>query len=227
MPRSGSTLIAQILASHPKVRGGDERPDFPELLGRVGYPEPAAALTGDQFRALGAAYVERMRAQAPDALRIVDKLPGNFLYAGAIHLALPNARIIHSRRDPVDTCMSCFTTLFRDEQLPHTYDLGELGRYYRAYVALMDHWRVALPPAVLLEVEYEALVGDLEGQARRILAHCGLDWDPVCLAFHETERDVRTASAAQVRRPIYRDSVGRWRRYGAWLAPLLEELEVP
>jgi len=225
MPRSGSTLIEQILASHPKVRGAGERPDFPELLGQIGYPEPAAALAGEGFRALGAAYAGRMRSLAPEAERVIDKLPGNFLYAGAIHLALPNARIIHSRRDPADTCLSCFTTLFRGEQLPFTYDLGELGRYYRAYARLMAHWRAVLPPAVFLEVDYEALVADPEAQTRRLLAHCGLAWDPACLDFHRTRREVRTASAAQVRRPLYGDSVGRWRRYGDLLEPLLSELE--
>ncbi len=215
MPRSGSTLIEQILASHPGVHGGDERPDFPELVG---------TFDGEDFRALGAAYLARSRELAPRAVRVTDKLPGNFLHAGAIHLALPNARIIHSRRDPADTCLSCFTKLFRGEQA-YTYDLGELGRYYRAYARLMAHWRSVLPASVFLEVDYEALVADPESQTRRLLDHCGLAWDPACLDFHETRRAVRTASAAQVRRPIYRDSIGRWRLYGDLLAPLLTELE--
>lgn len=215
MPRSGSTLIEQILASHPGVHGGDERPDFPNLL---------SAFDGEDFQALGAAYLARSQTLAPGAIRVTDKLPGNFLHAGAIHLALPNARIIHSRRDPADTCLSCFTKLFRGEQA-YTYDLGELGRYYRAYARLMAHWRSVLPASVFLEVDYEALVADPESQARRLLVHCGLAWDPACLAFHETRRAVRTASAAQVRRPIYTESVGRWRRYGALLDPLLRELE--
>jgi len=225
MPRSGSTLIEQILASHAAVHGGDERKDFPALLDRIGYPEPAAALDADDFRALGAAYNKRIRSLATDAARITDKLPDNFLYAGAIHLALPQARIIHSRRHPVDTCLSCFTQLFRDGQQAQTYDLGELGRYYRAYQVLMEHWRAVLPASIFLEVDYEALVDDPEAQTRRILDHCGLDWDPACLDFQKTRREVRTASAAQVRRPIYRDSIGRWQRFGALLAPLLRELE--
>lgn len=216
MPRSGSTLIEQILASHPGVHGGDERPDFPDLLG---------AFDGENFQALGTAYLARSRALAPGAIRVTDKLPGNFLHAGAIHLALPNARIIHSRRDPADTCLSCFTKLFRGEQA-YSYDLGELGRYYRAYARLMAHWRSVLPAKVFIEVDYEALVGDPEHQTRRLLDHCGLAWDPACLAFHETRRAVRTASAAQVRRPIYRESIGRWRLYGDLLAPLLTELEM-
>ncbi len=225
MPRSGSTLIEQILASHAAVHGGDERKDFPALLDRIGYPEPAAALTADGFRALGAAYVERVRALAPLAARITDKLPDNFLYAGAIHLALPQALIIHSRRHPVDTCLSCFTKLFRDGQQAQTYDLGELGRYYQGYQRLMEHWRAVLPASIFLEVDYEALVNDPTAQTRRILDHCGLEWDPACLDFHKTRREVRTASAAQVRRPIYTDSIGRWRRFGALLDPLLRELE--
>ena len=215
MPRSGSTLIEQILASHACVHGGDERPDFPELL---------HSFDGEDYRALGRAYGARGRALAPGALRVTDKLPGNFLHAGAIHLALPKARIIHSRRNPADTCLSCFTKLFRGEQA-FTYDLGELGRYYRAYARLMAHWRAVLPAHAFLEVDYEALVADPEAQTRRLLAHCGLDWDPACLDFHQTRRDVRTASAAQVRRPLYGDSIGRWRRYGALLEPLLSELE--
>jgi tetratricopeptide (TPR) repeat protein len=227
MPRSGSTLIEQILASHRAVHGGDERSDFPELLGRIGYPEPAASLSEEGFSALGAAYAARLRALAPSALRVTDKLPGNFLYAGAIHLALPQARIIHSRRDAADTCFSCFTKLFRDEQQAFTYDLGELGRYYRAYQGLMAHWRALLPATVFLDVDYEALIDDTEGQARRLLAHCGLDWDPACLDFHHTRREVRTHSAAQVRRPIYRGSMGRWKHYGDLLEPLLRDLEEP
>lgn len=215
MPRSGSTLIEQILASHPSVHGGDERPDFPELLDAFGRTE---------FRALGAAYVERSRTLAPAAARITDKLPGNFRHAGAIHLALPKARIIHSRRDPADTCVSCFTKLFRVGQA-YTYDLGELGRYYRAYDRLMAHWRAVLPDSVFIEVDYEELVADPEAQTRRLLAHCELDWDPACLAYHETRRAVRTASAVQVREPLHRRSIGRWRSYGTLLAPLLSELE--
>jgi hypothetical protein len=214
MPRSGSTLIEQILASHAWVHGAGERMDFPDLLADLGDRD---------FRALGAAYAARSGTLAPGAGRVTDKLPGNFLHAGAIHLALPRARIIHSRRDPADTCLSCYTKLFRGEQ-PFTYDLGELGRYYRAYERLMAHWRVVLPESVFLEVDYEALVADPETQTRRLLAHCGLAWDPACLVFHETRREIRTASAVQVRQPLYGGSVGRWRRHGERLEPLLREL---
>jgi hypothetical protein len=147
-------------------------------------------------------------------------MPANFFFAGLIHLALPNARIIHTMRDPVDTCMSCFSKLFSAEQ-NHTYELAELGRYYRRYELLMAHWRRVLPQGRILDVRYEDVVADLEGQARRILAHCDLAWDPRCLAFHETDRPVRTASATQVRRPIYTGAVGRSRAYADFLAPLL------
>ncbi len=148
-------------------------------------------------------------------------MPANFCLVGIIHLALPNARILHTMRDPVDTCLSCFSTLFDQ---PFTYDLGELGRYYGAYARLMDQWRELLPPGVMLDVPYEAVVEDLEQQARRIVAHCGLEWDDACLAFHETSRPVKTASVNQVRRPIYRSSVGRWRPDATTLQPLLAGL---
>jgi hypothetical protein len=160
---------------------------------------------------------------APAAERIANKTPENFRLLGLIHLALPKARLIHTRRDPVDTCLSCFSNLFADN-LPYTYDLAELGRYYRGYDALMAHWRDALPQEAMLEVQYEELVADLEGQARRILSYCGLEWDARCLDFHRTERPVRTASLTQVRQPIYKSSVGRWRTYEPFLGPLLAEL---
>jgi hypothetical protein len=185
--------------------------------------EALSAVTAERLRGLGAAYLARVRSIAPNAERITDKNLSNFRFAGLIHLALPNARMIHVRRDPVATCLSCFSKLFTDGQF-HTYDLGELGRYYRAYEALMGHWRRVLPEGVMLEVRYEDVVEDLEQQARRIVAHCGLPWHDACLAFHKTQRPIRTASAAQVRRPIYRSSLGGWRLEDALLRPLLEGL---
>ena len=231
MPRSGTTLVEQILASHPKVFGAGEIPDFHHAVAGFGgavtealhSPEAAARISREQWRELGASYVGRIKAMAPAAERITNKVPENFRFVGLIHLALPKARIIHTRRDPVDTCLSCFSTLFA-EDLPYTYDLAELGRYYRAYEALMAHWRDALPQDAMLEVRYEEVVDDLEGQARRILAYCGLEWDARCLDFHQTARSVRTASVAQVRQPIYQGSVGRWRAYESFLGPLLAEL---
>jgi tetratricopeptide (TPR) repeat protein len=231
MPRSGTTLVEQIIASHPKVFGADERMDFSRAVGRLIapsgmpiFPDMIHSVTAAQLRALGAAYLAGMRAAAPAAERITDKWPANFVFAGLIHLALPNAKLIHVSRDPPDTCLSCFARLFAGPHLSYTYDLGELGRYYRGYEKLMAHWRRVLPQGVMLDVQYEELIADFEPHARRIVAHCGLEWDESCLSFHATQRPVRSASAAQVRQPLYRSAVGRWRRYAAMLGPLLEAL---
>jgi tetratricopeptide (TPR) repeat protein len=221
MPRSGSTLVEQILASHPKVFGAGEIDDLERAIAAATPDGPP--LSRDQLHRLGAEYVSRISRTAPGDERITNKTPENFRFAGLIHLALPNARIIHTRRDPVDTCLSCFSHLFV-RRLHYTYDLGELGRYYRAYESLMAHWRSILPPDVMLDLHYEDLVGDPEGQAMRIIAHCGLDWDPRCLDFHRTERTVRTASTIQVRQPIYSSAVGRWRAVEPFLGPLLAAL---
>ena len=231
MPRSGTTLIEQVLASHEAVHGAGERTELTqavarlnaERMGAAAFPDSVRTLSGEALRRMGAEHVAALAALAPDALRITDKMPGNFFYLGLIRLILPNARVIHVRRDPVDTCLSCFSKLFTGVQ-PFAYDLAELGRYYRAYERLMAHWRGVLPPEILLEVEYEALVEDFEPQARRIVAHCGLAWDPSCLDFHNTSRPVRTASMVQVRRPIYRSSIGRWRPDAALLRPLVDAL---
>jgi tetratricopeptide (TPR) repeat protein len=231
MPRSGSTLVEQILASHPAVFGAGELRDFggcvAQLTDRSGapahFPDGVQTLAAEQFHRLGADYLGRVRAFDATAQRITDKMPGNFNFVGLIHLALPNARIIHTRRDPIDVCLSCFSRLFASGH-QYAYDLRELARYYRAYEAQMAHWRRVLPAGVMLEVQYEEVVADLEGQARRIVAHCGLEWDEACLAFHSTERAVRTFSNSQVRQPIYRDAIGRWQAYAEFLKPLLEEL---
>ncbi|MFZ3357929.1 MAG: sulfotransferase [Xanthobacteraceae bacterium] len=229
MPRSGSTLVEQILASHPQVFGAGELPSFGKAaIGldptaeRV-FPDVMLHITGDHLRHLGARYVFEITQLAPGVAHVVDKMPSNFLFAGVIHLALPNARIIHAVRDPVDTCISCFSKLFAGGQ-NHTYDLVEIGRYYRHYQTLMAHWHRVLPPGRILDVRYEDVIADLEGQARRIVAHCGLAWDARCLAFHETERPVNTASAAQVRQPLYRGAIGRARLFKSYLRPLLAEL---
>ena len=231
MPRSGTTLVEQILGSHPKVHPAGELSDFNWLVdqtpsprgGRFVYPDDAAWMSEEQLAALGQAYVERLRRRDPTAARITDKMPANFLLLGLIRMALPGARIIHVRRDPVDTCMSCYSKLFSGEQ-NFSYDLGELGRYYRKYAELMAHWRRVLPADAMLEVRYEDVVADLEGQARRLVAHVGLDWDERCLAFHQTRRPVRTASASQVRRPIYTSSKGRSKAYAGHLGELVEAL---
>ncbi|MGA7809149.1 tetratricopeptide repeat protein [Bradyrhizobium sp.] len=231
MPRSGTTLIEQILASHPMVFGAGELTLFERALSEIrssmhgaqNYPEIALQMTDEQFRELGLHYLAEMRQLAPTASHITDKMPTNFVFAGLIHLALPNATIIHIVRDPVDTCISCFSKLFTEGH-SYSYDLAELGRYHRSYAALMRHWHRVLPSGRILDVCYEETVADLEAAARRILAHCGLPWDARCLDFHRTERVVRTSSAAQVRRPIYASSVGRRHAYGALLEPLLAEL---
>jgi tetratricopeptide (TPR) repeat protein len=231
MPRSGTTLIEQILASHPAVKGAGELKDLTETVnsvrGRDGnqapYPEFVPVLSGAELAKVGEVYVRRLDKRAPGALHITDKMPSNFYYAGLIHLALPGAKMIHINRNAVDTCVSCFSKLFAGEQ-SQSYDLAELGRYYRAYHGLMAHWRDVLPPGAFLDVQYEDVVGDIEGQARRILDYCGLEWDARVLDFHQHDRPVKTASASQVRKPIYGSSVARWRNYEKYLGPLLDEL---
>jgi tetratricopeptide (TPR) repeat protein len=232
MPRSGTTLIEQILASHSKVFGAGEReelsaalPDLKAAHSAAVFPEVVSELSGQALHDFGSRYLERITALAPTAERIVDKMPSNFGLLGLIHLALPGARIIHARRDPLDTCLSCFSILFVGHQ-PYTYELGELGRYYGTYSRLMAHWRAVLPPGLVLEVRYEDVVADLEGQARRIVAHCGLPWEEACLAFHRSRRPVQTASSVQVRQPLYASSVGRWRDYANELEPLRKALGI-
>jgi len=231
MPRSGTTLVEQILASHPRVRGAGELRDMNDTINSVrgsdghpaGYPEFVPRLSPSDLARIGEAYTSKLAKRAPGAERVTDKMPSNFYFVGLIHLALPGAKILHTRRNPVDTCVSCFSKLFAGEQ-NQTYDLAELGRYYRAYHRLMAHWRAVLPAGAFLDVQYEDVVADTETQAKRILEYCGLAWTPRVLDFHRTERPVKTASARQVRQPIYRSSVARWRNYERFLGPLLAEL---
>ncbi|MGH8282854.1 MAG: sulfotransferase family protein, partial [Gammaproteobacteria bacterium] len=186
-------------------------------------PMRLAALEPGGFARIGARYATCLDALAPDSTRITDKLPGNMALVGLIHLALPRATIIHCVRDPLDTCVSCFSKLFTTGH-HFSYELGELGRFYRLYEELMAHWRTVLPPGRMLEVRYEDVVKDMEEQARKLLAFCGLPWDDACLRFYEISRPVRTASLAQVRQPIYASSVGRWKRYEKYLDPLRQAL---
>jgi tetratricopeptide (TPR) repeat protein len=231
MPRSGTTLMEQVLASHSKVFGAGELETFKELIGECAksqnvppaYPDLVTSLSSERITELGQAYTTRVRALAPDAPHIVDKMPLNFVFVGLIHLALPNARIVHIRRDPLDTCVSCYSLLFTGSQ-PFAYDLGELGRYYRGYESVMEHWHKVLPPGVLMDVQYEDLVADLEGVSKGVLTHCGLEWEDACRDFHDTKRTVRTASLMQVREPLYKRAVGSWRRYEKHLEPLFEAL---
>jgi len=230
MPRSGTTLVEQILASHPQVHGAGELRTFSDIVhnvrlpdGRtVSYPECVSMFDAETIGKIGADYVAEVRKRAPAALRITNKQPSNYQFAGLIHLALPDAKIIHMVRDPVDTCISCFSKLFNEQN--YTYDLAEMGRYYRGYQALMEHWRRVLPSGRIHEVCYEELVENFETRAQEIVEFCGLEWDDRCLTFYETERPVTTLSAIQVRQPIYKSAVDRRRLYKDFLAPLLTEL---
>ena len=229
MPRSGTTLTEQIIASHPDVYGAGELADLMRISHRktvptvTKFPENLQHLDAKILTEWGAEYIAGLKQRAPDSKHITDKMPANFFAVPLIHLALPNAKIIHVNRNPVDTCVSCFTRLFNRKQ-EHTYDLAELGRYYADYAKLMAHWRKVLPADAFQDINYEDIVADQEGQARRLLEYCGLEWNEACMDFHKTKRQVRTASVTQVRQPIYKTSVERWRNYEKFLGPLLDEL---
>jgi tetratricopeptide (TPR) repeat protein len=233
MPRSGTTLVEQVMASHPAVHGAGELNDLWRTLRGISawlppgrsLPEAVGDVDPEAWRQLGAAYVERIRRFDPEAQRIVDKLPFNYTLAGVIRLMLPQARIVHCVRDPRDTAVSCYLTAFQNDR-GFTFDLAELGETYRHYWRLMDHWRAVLPGG-LFEIRYEDLVADLETEARRLIAYLGLDWSDACLDFHANPRVVATASMTQVRQPLYGSSVGRWRRYAPYLDELLTALGDP
>jgi tetratricopeptide (TPR) repeat protein len=224
MARSGSTLVEQILAAHPAVAAAGEIAAFGRLMTElhppIGTGAPAAA-AGASLREVGDRYLEATARIAGPATRITDKTLANFALAPLIHAALPNARLIHVRRDWLDTCCSCFATLFLGSYVPFSYDLGELARYYHAYEQLVTRWRAILPPDRFLEVSYETVVADIETETRRIVAFCGLPWDDACLAFQGARRAVHTASAFQVRQPLYNTAIGRAQRFGAHLEPLI------
>jgi tetratricopeptide (TPR) repeat protein len=224
MPRAGSTLVEQILASHPLVEGTSELPDIPALARKSGaYPGNILSLTGDERRTLGEEYLKRSSVQRrTDRPIFIDKLPNNWLYVPFIHLILPNARIVDARRHPLGCCLSNFRQHYARGQA-FTYDLTELGIYYRDYVRLMAHVDRVLPGGVH-RVIYERMVDDTETEVRALLDACGLPFDPACLDFHRTERAVRTASSEQVRQPIYRDAADEWRRYDEYLDPLRDAL---
>jgi tetratricopeptide (TPR) repeat protein len=218
MPRSGTTLMEQILASHAAVFGAGELPFWDAAAVRY-----AAARGADEelnaLRGLGEAYLQLLGSMAPDARRVVDKMPANFLYLGLIHASLPNAKIIHLRRHPIDTCLSIY---FQNFDAKHGYanDLDDLAHYSREYSRLMDHWRQILPELTVLEVPYEGLVDDAEAWSRRTVEFIGLPWDANCLEFHRNERTVDTSSKWQARQKIHRASVERWRHYEKYLGPL-------
>jgi len=232
LPRAGSTLLEQILASHSQVEGTTELTDIIAISRRLAeksrqnpagkYPEILGQLAPERFRELGEGYIESTRIQRSDTPFFIDKMPNNFQHIGLIHLILPNAKIIDARRHPMACCFSGFKQLFARGQT-FTYSLEDIGRYYRDYVILMDHWDRVLPGRVL-RVEYEDMVADTENQIRRLLDYCGLPFEEACLRFYETKRAIRTPSAEQVRQPIYTQGLEQWRNYEAYLGPLKEAL---
>ncbi len=230
LPRAGSTLLEQILASHSQIDGTLELPNILALAhklrgrkaGKSRYPEVLHDLDADQFAEMGNRFIEDTRIHRQGAPFFIDKMPNNFRHIGLIHLILPNATIIDARRDAMDCCFSGFKQLFAEGQ-DFTYGLTEIGRYYRDYVGLMDHWDSVLPGRVL-RVNHEDVLDDLEGQTRRMLDHIGLPFEETCLDFHRTERAVRTASSEQVRRPLNRSGQGAWKPYAPWLSKLEKEL---
>jgi tetratricopeptide (TPR) repeat protein len=234
LPRAGSTLIEQILASHSKVEGTMELADITrfaqQLQGREAtdanqpkYPHVLRDLSAQQLRAFGDKYLADTRIYRTDRPFFIDKMPNNFRHIGLIHLILPNAKIIDARREPMACCFSNFKQLFANGQ-EFTYSLEDIGRYYRSYLELMQHWDLALPGKVL-HVQHEEVVEDLEGSVRRLLQFCGLAYEPQCVEFWKTERSVRTASSEQVRRPIFKEGLDQWRNFEPWLGPLRTALE--
>lgn len=240
MPRSGTTLVEQVLASHSRVHGAGELPlarqdldSIPVLLDRQDQPIACLpVLEADHVRRLGQRHLEKLQALVPPPPpdgggwpdRIVDKMPDNYLYLGLLALLFPNATFLHVRRDPRDVAVSCWMTNFRS--IRWADDPESLASRIREHRRLMDHWQAVLPVPVH-EVVYEQLVDDFETEARRLVALCGLEWEPACLSFHETKRPVKTASVTQVRQPLYRRSLARWKNYEAELAELFAAISLP
>jgi tetratricopeptide (TPR) repeat protein len=232
LPRSGSTLIEQILASHSAVEGTQELADIPrivvDLKGRDSdldsprYPAVLASMSTEDFRRLGEKYLTDTRIYRTGKARFIDKMPNNFRHIGLIHLMLPNAKIIDARREPMACCFGNLKQLFAHGQ-EFTYSVEDIARYYRTYLELMRHWDAVLPERVL-RVQHQDVVDDLEGTVRRLLDYCELEFEPACVEFHKTERSIRTASSEQVRQPIYREGLDQWRHYEPWLQPLRESL---
>ena len=232
MPRSGSTLVEQIVSSHPDIYGAGEVKYLAQALGQLRdrfpslpkYPEMIEKITPAQLDIVAKSYQKALSQGAGGAKRITDKLLTNYFFVGLINLLFPNAKVIHTQRNPVDTCLSGFTKLFKDD-MPHSYDLAELGRYYSKYRELMEHWESVLPDGFMTTVVYEDVVADTEKEARRLIEFLGLPWDDKCVDFHKSDRPVKTASVAQVRRPIYKTSVERWKKYGPGLQPLVDAVD--
>ncbi|TGQ54389.1 sulfotransferase family protein [Mesorhizobium sp. M1C.F.Ca.ET.193.01.1.1] len=230
MPRSGTTLVEQIIASHPQVYGAGELSILKTAVGKQfpmsmpgGFPWGIADVPDKAFAEAGQAYLDMLHTRYPGFRHVTDKMPGNFLLVGFLHMMLPKAKIVHCARDAAATCLSIFKVHFRGDSHRYGYDLGELADFHNLYTDIMAHWHKVLP-GVVHDVRYEDFVADQEGQTRALMAHLGLPWDDKVLSFHETDRPVRTASAAQVRQPMYQGSVDLWKRYGDRLKPLLDRL---
>jgi tetratricopeptide (TPR) repeat protein len=230
MPRSGTTLVEQIIASHPRVYGAGELNILKTAVGKQfpmsmpgGFPAGIADMPDKAFAEAGQAYLDMLHARYPGYRHVTDKMPGNFLLVGFLHMMLPKAKIVHCARDAAATCLSIFKVHFRGDSHRYGYDLGELADFHNLYTDIMAHWHKVLP-GVVHDVRYEDFVADQEGQTRALMAYLGLPWDDKVLSFHETDRPVRTASAAQVRQPMYQGSVDLWKRYGDRLKPLLDKL---
>ncbi len=233
MPRSGTTLVETILASHPEVTPGGElryiHDRFRRTLGYMGMHELGTWLSRTSDAALAdiaRGWAHSLRDTAAGLPRVTDKMPGNYALLGLIHICFPDAHIVHVSRDPRDNCCSCYATSFAEGHA-FSYSLDSLGHHYRLYEHLMAHWRRMLGKERIIEVRYESLVQDPEGEIRRLLDAVNLDWDPRCLNFHKTSRQVRTASSYQVRQPLYTTSIGRWKRFERHLDPLLDALAAP
>ena len=231
MPRSGTTLVEQIIASHPQVYGAGELNILKTAVGKQfpmsmpgGFPAGIADMPDKAFAEAGQAYLDMLHSRYPGYRHVTDKMPGNFLLVGFLHMMLPKAKIVHCARDAAATCLSIFKVHFRGDSHRYGYDLGELADFHNLYTDIMAHWHKVLP-GVVHDVRYEDFVADQEGQTRALIAHLGLPWDDKVLSFHETDRPVRTASAAQVRQPMYQGSVDLWKRYGDRLKPLLDKLQ--
>jgi tetratricopeptide (TPR) repeat protein len=247
MPRSGTTLAEQIIASHPEAYGAGELKLLHRALDGISINKRVIETSSNQgtlptyipgieipscrtmqFKERGELYVKAIEAIAKgagrgDVKRIVDKMPGNYFWAGIIPFVLPHAKIIHTERHPLDNCLSLYRIYFPDG-MPWSYDLTNLGKVYRSCYEHMRYWQSNLPPETMITINYEVMVNDFEAQAKKIISHIGLPWDEACLKFYETDRQVKTASLNQVRKPIYATSVGRWKKYEEFLKPLIQEL---
>lgn len=228
MPRSGSTLIEQILDCHSQIHGAGELKDLSDIVATTIGQDPDANYvtwlenaSDDELQEMGGRYIERLRTHSETAVKIVDKMPGNFFYVGLINKILPNAKIIHSMRDPMDICISNYTRMFK-QIMPFAYDLKELGQYCRHCDDLMVYWKDVLPNDFIIGLQYEELVDDLEGKAKELIEFCGLGWEEGCLDFHKNKRVVKTASHDQVNKPIYKTSVKRWKKYEDYIQSLID-----